>query len=53
VPDLLPHLGAADINCGSVVNLAARAGLGADKPRIVAWLEQFRERPAHQVAAKG
>ncbi|MFO0634925.1 MAG: glutathione S-transferase family protein [Nannocystaceae bacterium] len=44
---------AADINCGSVVNLAARVGLGADKPRVVAWLERLRERPAYQVAAKG
>lgn len=44
---------AADVNCGSTVNLAVRVGLGADKPRIAAWLERLRERPAYQRAAKG
>jgi glutathione S-transferase len=44
---------AADVNCGSTVNLAVRAGLGADKPRIAAWLERLRDRPAYQSAAKG
>jgi glutathione S-transferase len=44
---------AADVNCGSTVNLAARVGLGGDKPRVQAWLAGLRERPAYQRAAKG
>ena len=43
---------AAEVNCGSTVNLASRAGLTGDKPRIDAWLARLRERPAYQRAVK-
>jgi glutathione S-transferase len=39
----------ADVNCGSVVNLAVRAGLTAG-PRVDAWIARLRARPAYQKA---
>jgi glutathione S-transferase len=39
----------ADLNCGSVVNLALRAGAKAG-PRVTAWMERLTARPAYQKA---
>ena len=39
----------ADVNCGSVVNIALRAGVEAD-PRVTAWMQRLRERSAYQKA---
>ncbi|MBI5535245.1 MAG: glutathione S-transferase family protein [Deltaproteobacteria bacterium] len=40
---------AADLNCGSVVNLASRVGIQTG-PRVTAWLERLRARPAYKKA---
>lgn len=42
----------ADVNLGSVVNLAERAGAVELGPRAQAWLGRLRERPAYQRAVK-
>ncbi len=39
----------ADINCGSIMNLALRAGISAG-PRVTAWIERLRARPAYRKA---
>ncbi|MFO0560972.1 MAG: glutathione S-transferase family protein [Polyangiales bacterium] len=39
----------ADLNCGSIVNLALRAAIPAG-PRTTAWIERLRARPAYQRA---
>jgi glutathione S-transferase len=39
----------ADVNCGSVANLALRGGLTAG-PRVTAWIERLRARPAYKKA---
>jgi glutathione S-transferase len=39
----------ADVNCGSVANLALRASLAAG-PRVTAWVERLRARPAYNKA---
>jgi glutathione S-transferase len=41
----------ADVNVGSVVNIAKFLGLLADAPAASAWLERLRARPAFQRAA--
>jgi glutathione S-transferase len=41
----------ADVNVGSVVNLALRSGLPAG-PRVTAWMEGLRARPAYQRAIR-
>jgi glutathione S-transferase len=43
----------ADVNVGSVVNLAMRVGAAEAGPRSTAWMERLRARPAYQVATKG
>jgi len=42
----------ADVNAGSIVNLALRASAAPAGPRTVAWMERLRERPAYQRAAR-
>ena len=42
----------ADVNAGSVANIAARSGV-ATGPRVTAWLEGLRARPAYQRALAG
>jgi glutathione S-transferase len=41
----------ADVNAGSVVNIAKFIGLLAEAPAASAWLERLRARPAFQRAA--
>lgn len=41
----------ADVNCGSVVNIPLRFGIPAG-PRVTAWMERLRARPAYQRAMK-
>ena len=43
----------ADVNAGSVVNIAKFIGLLADAPVASAWLERLRARPAFQRVAAG
>jgi len=42
----------ADVNVGSVVNLALRVGVTAG-PKVTSWMERLRARPAYQRATKG
>lgn len=42
----------ADLNCGSVVNLALRAGVDAGR-RVTGWMEGLRARPAYRKALGG
>lgn len=42
----------ADVNLGSVVNLARRSGLLASLPATAAWMERLAARPAYERAAK-
>lgn len=44
------HFTVADVNAGAVVNLALRAGAAQGGPRITAWMESLRARPAYQRA---
>jgi glutathione S-transferase len=43
----------ADINVGSVANLVLRIGACDPPPRVSAWLERLRARPAAQRAMQG
>ncbi len=44
----------ADVNVGSVVNLVLRIGAAADPaPKVAAWMERLRARPAYQRATQG
>ncbi|HEY0705371.1 MAG TPA: glutathione S-transferase family protein [Polyangia bacterium] len=40
----------ADVNAGSVINLALRAGAASHGPQVSAWMERLRARPAYQRA---
>jgi glutathione S-transferase len=40
----------ADVNAGSVVNTVLRAGAAGAGPRVAAWMERLRARPAFQRA---
>lgn len=40
----------ADVNAGAVVNLALRAGAASAGPKVSAWMEALRARPAYQRA---
>jgi glutathione S-transferase len=42
----------ADVNLGSVVNLARRNGLLASLPATAAWMERLAARPAYERATK-
>jgi glutathione S-transferase len=42
----------ADVNLGSVVNLARRTGLLAELPNTAAWMERLAARPAYVRATK-
>lgn len=42
----------ADLNCGSVVNLALRAGVDGGR-RVTRWMEGLRARPAYRKAVGG
>lgn len=42
----------ADVNAGSVLNLARATGLLSDYPKTLAWMERLAARPAYQRAAK-
>ncbi len=44
------HFTVADVNAGAVVNLALRAGAAQPGPRVAAWMESLRARPAYQRA---
>jgi glutathione S-transferase len=43
------HFTVADVNCGSVVNLALRAGVEVG-PRVRAWMDRLKARPAYKKA---
>jgi glutathione S-transferase len=47
------RLTVADVNVGSVVNLAMRVGAAEAGPRTARWMESLRARPAYQAATKG
>ena len=36
----------ADVNCGSVVNFVIRTGGATPGPKVAAWAERLRARPA-------
>ena len=42
----------ADVNAGSVVNLARAVGLLGELPAVAAWMERLAARPAYQRAAR-
>lgn len=42
----------ADVNVGSVVNLVQRAGSAEGGPKVKAWMDKLRARPAYQRATK-
>jgi glutathione S-transferase len=46
------QLSVADVNLGSVVNLARRSGLLAELPNTAAWMERLAARPAYLRATK-
>lgn len=46
------HFSVADVNAGSVVNLALRTGAAEPGPRVAAWMERLRSRPAYVKAVQ-
>jgi len=46
-------LSVADVNVGSVVNLALRIGAATAGPKVTAWIEMLRARPGYQKVASG
>lgn len=46
------QLSVADVNLGSVINLARRTGLLAELPNTAAWMERLAARPAYVRATK-
>ncbi len=43
----------ADVNVGSAVNLVLRIGAAEAAPKVTAWMERLRARPAYQRATQG
>jgi glutathione S-transferase len=50
---LLGDFSVADVNVGSVVNLALRIDAKLGGPTVSAWMERLRARPAYQRASEG
>lgn len=49
---LLGEFSVADVNVGSVVNLVLRTNPKLGSPKVTAWMERLRARPAYQRATR-